>query len=117
MGKSQRLVISDPKKKERKHKPELYLTVNEPEKVRLTYSPYVSGDHETATYVWDFARDDKKINACLKEIFSAMQDGSWKKNISDTLEKKFSLKKTVDKEVIDEELVEKEAADYVHEPK
>jgi len=44
-------VISDPKKKERKNKPELYVTINEPEKVRLTYSPYVSGDHKTATYI------------------------------------------------------------------
>lgn len=110
-------MISDPKKKERKNKPELYVTINEPEKVRLTYSPYVSGDHKTATYIWDFARDDKKIDACLKEIFSATQDDSWKINISDTLEKKFSLKKSVDKDRIDEKLVEDDATDYVHEPK
>jgi hypothetical protein len=44
-------VISDPKKKERKNKPELYLTINEPEKVRVTYSPYVSSDDATVTYV------------------------------------------------------------------
>jgi hypothetical protein len=94
----------------------LYLTINEPEKVRVTYSPYVSSDDATVTYVWDFAHDDAKMEECLAVIFFVMQDVSWKIDISDTLENKFSLKKSANKDRIDKKLVE-ESPDYVHEPK
>jgi hypothetical protein len=94
----------------------LYLTINEPEKVRVTYSPYVSSDDATVTYVWDFAHDDAKMEECLAVIFSAMQDVSWKTDISAKLEEEFSLTKSVNKDRIDKKLVE-ESLDYVHEPK
>jgi len=84
--------------------------------VRISYTPYVADATEAVNYVWDFARDDKKLDDCIKLILSAMQDDAGKLNISDTLEKKFSLKKTVNKASIDEKLVEESPA-YVHDPK
>jgi len=117
-GWHQRIVISDSKKKEKKHKPEFYLTFLDANTVKLNYSPYdrVNDQREAANYVGYFSFDDDKLKDCVKTISFAMKDWKNPSSIDKHLQEKYSLKKSVNKDTIDEHLFE-ENPDYIHESK